>query len=411
MSDVVIVSQGDELTTGAVADTNAAFIAGRLWDLGLTVRRVMTAPDDRAEITAVLAEAARLAPVVICTGGLGPTRDDLTAEAAAAAFGRALHEDAGALAQVEAAFVSRGRPMNPTNRKQAVLPEGAVVLENRWGTAPGFRVDHAGTALFFLPGVPREMRPMMETWVLPAVRALRPGAGPRLRVLRVLGVPESELEARLQGMGQAGLTVGFRTRAPENEVKLRFDAAVSAESEAAAVAEARGRIGSRAWGLDCGDLAEVVAAALTARGETLGLAESCTAGRLAAWLGSVPGASAFLLEGAVVYSNDAKVRTCGVAPAQLEAHGAVSEPVARALAEGIRARAGSTYGIGITGIAGPAGGTAEKPVGTVHLALAGPGGTLHRAERFFGDRDRVTASAAAAALFLLLRSLRGGGGD
>lgn len=407
MSDVVIVSQGDELTTGAVADTNAAFIAGRLWDLGLTVRRVMTAPDELAEITAVLAAAAALAPIVICTGGLGPTRDDLTAEAAAAAFGRALALDPEALAQVEAAFVSRGRPMNPTNRKQAVLPVGASVLENRWGTAPGFRVDHEGTALFFLPGVPREMRPMMETWVLPAVRALRPGAGPRLRVLRVLGVPESELEAKLTGLEVPGLTVGFRTRAPENEVKLRFDAGVSPEAEAEAVAEAQRRIGGRAWGLDSGDLAEVVAAALTARGETLALAESCTAGRLAAWLGGVPGASAFLMEGAVVYSNAAKVRTCGVSPADLDAHGAVSEPVARQLAAGIRARAGTTWGIGITGIAGPGGGTAEKPVGTVHIALAGPEGTTHRAERFYGDRDRVTASAAAAALFSLLKALRG----
>lgn len=407
MSDVVIVSQGDELTTGAVADTNAAFIAGRLWDLGLTVRRVMTAPDELAEITAVLAAAAGLAPIVICTGGLGPTRDDLTAEAAAAAFGRELRLNAEALAQVEAAFVSRGRVMNPTNRKQAVLPEGASILENRWGTAPGFRVDHAGTALFFLPGVPREMRPMMETWVLPAVRALRPGAGPRLRVLRVLGVPESELEAKLTGLEVPGLTVGFRTRAPENEVKLRFDAGVSPEAEAEAVAEAQRRIGGRAWGLDSGDLAEVVAAALTARGETLALAESCTAGRLAAWLGGVPGASAFLMEGAVVYSNAAKVRTCGVSPADLDAHGAVSEPVARQLAAGIRARAGTTWGIGITGIAGPGGGTAEKPVGTVHIALAGPEGTIHRAERFYGDRDRVTASAAAAALFSLLKALRG----
>lgn len=407
LPQAVILSQGNELITGLTVDTNSHFIAGRLWELGVEVRRVVTAPDRLDDIVAVLAEAARLAPVVVSTGGLGPTRDDLTAEAAARAFGGRCVENAQALAQVEARFRDWGRTMAPVNAKQAVLPEGCTVLENRWGTAPGFAVDAPGGArLYFLPGVPREMRPMIEAHVLPDLRArlaLRP---PVVHTIRVLGVPESRLEELMREVDTPGLEIGFRAKAPEVHVKLRFDPALPAEARAEVVARARDRIGWRAYGVDSGDLAEVLGQRLVERGETLALAESCTAGGLAAWVGGVPGASRYLLEGAVVYSNEAKVRTCGVQQATLDAHGAVSEPVARQLAVGIRQRASATWGIGITGVAGPGGGTPEKPVGTVHVAVAGPGGLVdHHKLHLPGERDRVQRYAVGNALALLWRHL------
>ncbi len=405
MIDVVLLSQGNELTTGLTVDTNAHHMAGRLHDHGLRVRRVITVPDRVEDLVAVLRQAATLAPVVVSTGGLGPTRDDLTAGAVAAAFDLPLHLDAEALAQVEARYAAFGRRMPAVNRRQAELPTGALVLENRWGTAPGFAVDQDDCRLYFLPGVPREMRPMFATHVLPDIlerHALRP---PLLHTLRVIGLGESSIEERLTGLDWPGLEIGFRTKLPENQVKLAFAPGTSAEDRAAAVAAVRARIGWHAFGVDCGDLAAVVMERLAERGETVATAESCTAGGLAAWLSASPGASRALMGGAVVYSNAEKTRQCGVPEEMLAAHGAVSQPVAEALAAGIRRAVGTTWGIGITGIAGPGGGSDEKPVGTVHFALSGPDGTTHRCDRFPGDRARVQRLAAAAALTLLYRAL------
>ncbi len=407
MPRAVLLSQGDELTTGQTVDTNSNWLAGKLWALGLPIRRVITAPDDLDEIVAVLREAAALGDVVVSTGGIGPTRDDLTAEAAALAFGRPLEEEAEALAQVEARYAVWGRPMMPSARKQALLPKGCRVLENHWGTAPAFAVDAPGCTLFFLPGVPGEMRPLFENHVEPELRDRYGSDGTRLTILRCTGVPESELEQRLVELRAPGLTVGFRAMPGEVQIKLRFDGDVSAERRDALLQFARERLGGCVFGQDSGDLSDVVGALLAERGETLALAESCTAGRLAAWIASVPGASRYLLEGSVVYSNEAKERTAAVPHAMLEAHGAVSEPVARQLAEGIRARAGATWGVGITGVAGPGGGTPEKPVGTVFIGVAGPGFSEVRHLKLSGDRDRVQALSAAAALALLLEPLRG----
>lgn len=408
-TQAVLLAQGNELTTGLTVDTNSNWLAGRLWELGIEVRRVITAPDRLEDLVEILSQAAALAPIVVSTGGLGPTRDDLTNEAAARAFGRPLHLDEVALAQVKARFEAFKRPMVDANRKQALLPEGATVLENLWGTAPGFAVDApSGARLYFLPGVPREMKPMFDAHVAPDILRRGEIQAPTTVTLRVLGVPESVLEERMRGLELPGLEIGFRTMLPENHVKLRFEPQVGAEARGLAVARARALIGWRAFGVDTGDLAHVVGQALAGRGDTLALAESCTAGRLAAWVASVPGASRYLLEGAVVYSDEAKVRTCGVDEADLRAHGAVSEVVARQLARGIRARAGATWGLGITGIAGPGGGTPEKPVGTVHVALAGrEGDVAHRAYHFPGDRERVQLLSAAAALAQLWREVGG----
>lgn len=403
----IILAQGDELTTGQTVDTNSNFLAERLWELGLPVRRVVTVPDRIDDLVAVIAEAARLGAVVVCTGGLGPTRDDLTAEAAASAFDLPITLNEHALAHVTNLYAALGRTVSDANRKQALLPAGCGILDNPHGTACGFTLEQRGAVLYFLPGVPREMRPMFLDRVEPDLRARFHLEPPVRRVVRVIGVPEATLEMRLRDLAATGLTVSFRTKLPENQVKLLFDAGLTEAQQEAALREVLDRIGPRAYGVDSGDLAEVVGGLLVERGETVALAESCTAGKLASWVGGVAGASRYLLEGAVVYSNEAKTRTCGVPIEVLAEHGAVSEPVARLLAEGIRARAGSTWGIGITGVAGPSGGTPEKPVGTVHVALAGPGGTEHGRYMLPGDRDRVTTLAAAAALTMLFLSVRG----
>ena len=406
MIEVVLLAQGNELTTGQTVDTNSNWLATKLWALGLTVRRVICAPDRMDDLVEILRDSARLAAVVISTGGLGPTRDDLTAEAVSRAFAQPLRLDEGAMAQVEARYRTFNRTMPEVNRKQAILPEGARVLENRWGTAPAFSVEAEGAILYFMPGVPREMRPIFETWIEPDLVARLAIAKPTLHTIRVIGLGESNLEELLREIELPGLTIGFRTKLPENQVKLVFDPGVSEQDRRETVARARSLIGRYAYGVDSGDLAEVVGEALVARDQTLALAESCTGGAVAAWLTDVSGSSRYLLEGAVVYSNAAKTRAAGVDPALIEAHGAVSEPVAIALAEGIRARVGSTWGVGITGIAGPGGGSEEKPVGTVHWAVAGPEGTRHRRARFPGDRSRVRSFAGAAALMELLGAIR-----
>ena len=409
MHRVVLLAQGNELTTGQTVDTNSNWIAEQLFPLGIEVVRVVTVPDDLAQLVEVLRDAVGRAPLVISTGGLGPTRDDLTAEAVAEAFERPLGLNEAALSQVVARYSAMGRPMPEINRKQAILPTGAVVHENRWGTAPAFSVDVQGSHLFFLPGVPREMRSLMEAEVIPAITRIFDLQPPNRRIVRVIGLGESTIETRLAGLTIPGMTIGFRTKMPENQVKLRFPSQMPEAEIDAAVAEVRRRIGWRAFGVDCGDLGEVVGHAMVARGQTLALAESCTAGAITAWLGRTPGASRYLVESAVVYANDAKKRTCGVSEAMLEAHGAVSAPVARQLAEGIRDRAGTTWGVGITGIAGPGGGSPEKPVGTVHIAVAGPASTEHRQLRLPGGRERVQSLASAAALALLFRTVTGAG--
>jgi nicotinamide-nucleotide amidase len=405
MHSAVLLAQGNELTTGQTVDTNSNWIAEKLFPLGIEVVRVVTVPDDLPQLIEVLQDAVRRAPLVISTGGLGPTRDDLTAEAVSKAFGRPLSLNEEAMAQVEERYRSMGRVMPEINRKQAVLPQGAAVLENSWGTAPAFSVTIEGTHLFFLPGVPREMRSLMDVRVLPKVMQIFDLEPPIRRIVRVIGLGESTIETRLSDLHIDGMTIGFRTKMPENQVKLRFANHLSSDQIEAAVAEVRRRIGWRAFGVDSGDLGEVVGQELAAREQTVALAESCTAGAITAWLGRTPGASRYLIESAVVYANAAKTRTCRVSEEMLAAEGAVSEAVARQLAEGIRARAGTTWGVGITGVAGPGGGSPEKPVGTVHIAVAGPNGTQHRHLHLPGDRARVQSLAAASALALLFRTV------
>ncbi|MEZ4240995.1 MAG: competence/damage-inducible protein A [Myxococcota bacterium] len=417
MPSAEILSTGDEVVTGQTLDTNAAWLSEQLTELGFDVVRHTTVGDRRADLVGAFRDLAARCDVAVVTGGLGPTDDDLTAMAVSEAFGWPLALDPEALAQIEERFRQFGRKMAAINRKQAMLPEGTLRLDNDWGTAPGFAFEAGQAFVACLPGVPREMRELFAHRVLPALRSrysLRPG---RLVTVRTVGIGESDLQEALGDWQAPGVVVGFRTQLPENHLKLRFAADIAEDEVMARAASVLERVGRWAYtveglprplpGYDCGGgrPAAVVGRLLQARGQTLALAESCTGGRLAAACTAIPGASTWLLEGLVTYANASKVRLLGVPEAVLAEHGAVSEPVARAMASGARRGAGADWGVGITGIAGPGGGTPDKPVGTVHVAVEGPDGAVHRLLRLPGDRERIQTLTVASALELLRRQI------
>jgi nicotinamide-nucleotide amidase len=405
---VEILSTGDELLTGQLVDTNSTWLMDRLWDLGVMVRRKTLVADDRMDLDAAIRETTSRAELVVMSGGMGPTEDDLTSECVAAVLGVPLELDEPSLRAIEERFRRFGRAMTPNNEKQARLPRGAEVIPNRFGTAPGFSVRVGRAEVVCLPGVPLEFKGLADEWLLPRVAA-RLDAVPSARMVKLFGVPESHADHLMRPVmddpANAGVRFGYRAHWPEVHVKWSVpgaDAPVRAERILQAV---RGLFGDAIFGGAKDELPELVVERLAARGERVAVAESCTGGLVAELLTRVPGASAVFDLGVVAYANAAKERFLGVPGALLATHGAVSEEVARALAEGARREAAATWGIGITGIAGPSGGTPEKPVGTVHLALAGPGATdaVHRTYR--GDRARVRRTAAYEALNLLRLAL------
>ncbi|MBW1877364.1 MAG: competence/damage-inducible protein A [Deltaproteobacteria bacterium] len=411
MPTAEILSQGDEVVTGQTVNTNAAWLAEQLHDLGFSVVWHVSVGDVLDDIRAQVRAAADRADLVVSTGGLGPTDDDLTAQAVAEAFDRPLALDERVMAHIAGLYARFGRTMPEVNRKQAWLPHGCIVLDNHWGTAPGFAVEESGALLAFLPGVPTEMRKLFQRRLLPLIEGQFDLAPGRLVTLRTTGIGESNLQERVGTVDHDAITVSYRTILPENHIKLRFEASVPEEQVRAVVDDVAERIGRALFTVEGlgdpgGDLATVAGRALAERGETLAAAESCTGGLLAAMCTAVPGASAWFLQGVVSYANDAKVQLLGVSPSTLEDYGAVSTEVCHQMASGIRERAGSTYGIGITGIAGPSGGSEMKPVGTVHVALAAPDAVHHRKLRLPGDRRRIQQLAAAAALDLLRRKLQ-----
>jgi nicotinamide-nucleotide amidase len=406
--NVELLSTGDELLTGQVTDTNSVWLMDRLWDLGVMVRRKTLVGDDRADLDAAIRETAARADLVVMSGGMGPTEDDLTTERVAAVLGVQLELHEPSLRTIQERFRRFGRTMTPNNEKQARFPRGAEVIPNRFGTAPGFSVRIGRAELVCLPGVPVEFKGLAEEWVLPRVAA-RLGEVPAARVVKLFGVPESHADHAMRTVmddpANEGVRFGFRAHFPEVHLKWSVpgpDAAARADRIAGAV---RALFGDAVWGGGKDELPELVVARLAERGERVAVAESCTGGLLSELLTRVPGASAVLDLGLVAYANAMKEQLAGVPAALLGAHGAVSEPVARALAEGIRRAGAATWGIGITGIAGPTGGTPEKPVGTVHVALAGPGGTVHVQRAYRGDRERVRRQAAFEAMNLLRLAL------
>ena len=366
----------------------------------------------------MLRQAAARARVVLVSGGLGPTRDDITTEVAAKTFGRKLYRDAQALEHVRAFFRRFNREMAENNAKQADFPEGAVVLANPLGTAPGFMLevtdaDGELTQLFFMPGVPRELYRMLDEEVMPRIGArLGRGRVVRARLLRTFGIGESNLDRILHDIAHddADAVLGFRTQFPDNLVRVL----VRAQDEASAdrrldelEREIRARLGDLVLGAGERGMEEIVAELLREQKRTIAVAESLTGGLISSRLTDVPGSSAYLLAAFVTYANDAKVRELDVDPALLARDGAVSEVVARQMAEGARRRAGADLGLATTGVAGPDGGSPEKPVGTVWLALADSGGTIAHRYQMMTERRRNKELASQLALDWVRRRLLG----
>jgi nicotinamide-nucleotide amidase len=408
-----LLAIGSELLGPLRTETNSLWLTERLLDAGIEVAARATLADDGALLEGAFREALSRADVVIATGGLGPTADDLTREAAAAAGGRELLRDARIVEALRVRFARFGRVMSATNEKQADVIAGAEALSNARGTAPGQLLEHEGRLLVLLPGPPGEMKPMFEEQVLPRLRA-RAGATRvvRRRVLKIAAMPESEVDELAAPVYSrfANPTTTILGAAGQVELHLvaRGDGAEDAERRIETLAEAlRVALPGRIYGEDGRDLPHVVMALLRERGLSLSLAESCTGGLLSSRLTEVPGASATLERAFVTYANRAKVEELGIDPGLLERHGAVSEEVAAAMAEGARRAAGASIGVGITGIAGPDGGTAEKPVGLVFVALDGAAGTRVRRSIFPGARARVRFQATQVALEMLRRGLLG----
>ncbi len=408
-----ILATGEEIRTGALVDSNSAFAAEQLEQCGLIVTRHHSVGDDLAALAQVIAEISRRADVAVVTGGLGPTVDDRTVEAAARVAGVPLIMDTKAMADIEDFFKKLGRPFSPTNRKQAMIPQGARCLYNPIGTAPGVRLTIDRCVFFFLPGVPAEMKRMFNDQVLPQISALQGGASQcnLVRTISTFGLPESLVGEKIAVVGEQypQITLGLRAKFPEIQVKLYLrseDESTGRQILAAADQRISEILGRHVFSHAGRPMAEEVGRLLQRRKATLALAESCTGGLVANWITNIAGSSDYFLFSAVTYHNDAKVRVLGVSPDTLQQKGAVSEETAGQMAEGARRLSGAAYGLSITGIAGPGGGSEEKPVGTVCLALAAADKTVTR--RFcysFGQRLMNKRMFAMTALDMLRRRL------
>lgn len=411
-----IIAVGSEMLAIGRIDTNSTHITGRLATLGIDVVARSVVRDHQGDLVTAFRTALTRADLVVVTGGLGPTDDDLTRAAAAEALGRGLTEDADQVARINERFVRRGLPMPDINRRQAELLDGAVRLDNEHGTAPGQWVALDGQAVLLLPGPPREMVPMLER-VLTTLLAPHAGAQRTYRrAVRVVGRSESAVESVMQPLYAIWRTwhdpVEATILAAYGRIDLHLFVHATTADEASrvldtAVGMATDALGRCVYATDDRDLEQVVGDALLRRGWRVAVAESCTGGMLGWRLTSVAGSSGWVEGGVVVYSNPMKTALAGVPPELLAAHGAVSAEVARALAAGVRARTGAEVGASITGIAGPDGGSDEKPVGTVYLVVETPDGHLERHARFVGDRAVIRQQATTAALDLLRRVLEG----
>jgi nicotinamide-nucleotide amidase len=402
-----ILSIGDEIVAGLTVDTNSGFLAQLFRSAGIEVVGILTVPDDEGTIARALQRAAEEAEYIVTTGGLGPTADDLTTACVARFIGVTLELHEPSLAAIERRFQDRGLEMPPNNRKQALLPRGAMVVPNPDGTAPGFICElhrKPGSCLIAsLPGVPREMRRMAEETVFPTFAA-RAGAG-RIgsRVFSTFGLSESRLDELLEGAISADEgRLSFRAAFPRLQVRVSVAAPTDGEVQSRLdelESRVRERLGDRIYAIGDEGLEETVGRLLRERRMTIATAESCTGGLIGHRLTDVPGSSEYYLLGTIVYSNQAKVELLSVSPATLEAHGAVSEQTVLEMARGVRRVAGSSIGIATSGIAGPGGGTPEKPVGTVWVALVTE--TTEWTRRYdLGSRSRLWIKEMAAQVAL-----------
>jgi nicotinamide-nucleotide amidase len=408
---VATLSIGDELLLGEILDSNAAHSAAQLYLHGIRVHRHLAVGDLEKDIGEAVLSLAGMSDAVIATGGLGPTIDDITAKAVAKAMGRRLVLNEEALAHVRSVAGKLGTGVHPLNEKQALFPAGSALIPNPSGTACGFHLVQNDCTLFFLPGVPAEMARMLDETVIPLIEERREEKRFFMtRVLKIFGLSEAEVDDALQGtlLPEAGVTIAFSVDFPEVHVKLRAEGQ-SGIVVCAALAAASGRVREKlrgyVFGEDRDTIDTVVAELFRRQGVTLSLAESCTGGLVAKRITDIAGSSAYFVEGAVTYADAAKTRVLGVSPRLLGEQGAVSSAAAMAMARGMRKLAGSDIALAITGIAGPAGGSAGKPVGTVFLALATRTGCQAKGFRFSGSREEIRAITAFTAMDWLRRHL------
>jgi nicotinamide-nucleotide amidase len=409
---IEIITIGNELLDGTRVDTNTPFIGAKLAALGGEIVRATTVPDAPEAIAAALERAVAEADVVVATGGLGPTTDDRTKQTVARVLGRPLTLDEEVLARVRAHFESRGAEMPEINIGQAMVPEGARPIENRRGTAPGLVMEDDGVLVFLLPGVPQEMRSMVETYVVPFLEGRGLKRSWEERLIRTTGISESAVAERIAPTAKRLARVEVAYLPGLGGVDLRVTGRGETLAAAARTADrAADRItdllGPFVYARGPESMEEVIGYLLTMAGATLAVAESCTGGLVGARITRVPGSSDYFGGGVVAYSNDVKKRLLGVRSTTLRSAGAVSGETASEMAEGVRSKCHATHGLAITGIAGPGGGTPEKPVGLVYTAVASKSGTRVSEHRLRGDREAVRERASQAALDLLRRVLLG----
>lgn len=409
-----ILAVGSELLTPSRIDTNSLFITEQLNLLGIEVAYKSVIGDDREELAAAVRVALDRVGLVVCCGGLGPTNDDVTREVVAQVLQRPLAEDGRITTQIRARFASRRMEMPEINRRQAMVPAGARVLNNANGTAPGLWLEEADRAVLLLPGPPRELKAILTTAVDDILKPRSPGFSLVRRIIRITGRTESHTEEAVQPLytewARAEIPIAATILASLGQIELHLSVRAASRERAEAAVEAASRqvadvLGLDAYSRDGRTLEQVVGDLLVVRRFRIALAESCTGGLLTSRLTDVAGSSRYVDRAVVAYANEAKVSLLGVPGRLIDEHGAVSEPVALAMAEGIRVRAMVEVGVGVTGIAGPGGGDAEKPVGTVAIAAVIPGASRSRLFRFVGDREHVKFQASQAALDMVRRLL------
>ena len=416
LARAAIVAVGSELLTPSRIDTNSLYITEQLNLLGIDVVIKAIVGDDREELGHIFRAALSRVDLVVFSGGLGPTDDDLTREVVAGVLGRPLHEDEGLTARMRARFAARGytMPMPEINRRQAMVPEGARVIENAHGSAPGLWLDDGPRVALLLPGPPRELKPMLSALVAGPLRERTAGAALVRRVIRIAGRIESQTEELLQPLYRewetGTLPIAATILAALGQIEVHLTARSTARDEAERVLERAARqvgdvVAPDAFSIDGRSMEEVVGEMLGSRGLRIAVAESCTGGLIASRLTDVPGSSRYVVQAVVTYANEAKTDLLGVPPALMAEHGAVSEPVALAMATGVRNRARVDVGVGVTGIAGPGGGSPDKPVGTVAIAAVTAADARSRLFRFNGERDQVKFQASQAALDMVRRMM------
>jgi nicotinamide-nucleotide amidase len=405
-----IIAIGSELLTPDRTDTNSLWLTEKLNSIGIEVKLKTVVGDDDARLEETIKDALRRSRVVIATGGLGPTEDDITRKIAARAMNRRLLLNEKVLEGIRSKFLRMGRQMPEINSRQAMVIEGAEVLDNPNGSAPGMYLEHDGRSVVLLPGPPREMQPMFETHVLPKLAAKAGDVRVVRRILRVAGLGESAVDEKIAPVYTQYKNPQTTILFNRSEIEIHLTAQAKTETEAELLLDGLAgqieeRLGHSIFAFRGETMEEVVGLRLAVGGFTLAVAESCTGGLISQRLTEVPGSSVYFMEGVVTYSNDAKIRSLGVDAELIEKHGAVSAEVAEAMAEGVRHRADTDFGIAVTGIAGPGGGTEEKPVGLVFIALSDDAHTEHRKLMIPGDRHLIRWRSSQAALDLLRRRL------